>query len=328
MRAAVVNRTQHRLDLAEVAEPHPGPGEVLVEVHGAGLGFADIGVRTGTIGGPPSAPATHLIAGTEFAGEIRELGTGVSAWQRGQRVMGRGPGGAQRVLVRADHLLAVPDSFSWAEAGGTPVALMTAHDALVTHGQFRAGQSVLVHGATSSVGTMAVRLAAALGASTVVATARSREHLAALTALSDTPTSIVPVLLSEPDLAATLDTHGLAGGVDVIVDMVGASVFSQTLSAAAIGGRIVQVGRLGGRHTEIDLDELARKRLTLVGVTFRTRTAQDVATLVQACAVTTGPIMDRLRPPVHRTFPLAEADAALDQLAEGGFFGKIVLLPS
>lgn len=324
MRAAIVNPTQHRLDLAEVADPHPGPDEVLVEVHGAGLGFADIGVRTGAIGGP----ATHLIAGTEFAGEIRAIGPGVSAWQPGQRVMGRGPGGAEQVAVRADHLLAVPDSFSWEEAGGAPVALMTAHDALVTHGQFRAGQSVLVHGATSSVGTMAVRLAAALGASTVVATARSPEHLADLTALVDDPASIVPVLLSDPDLPATLCAHGLAGGVDVVVDMVGASVFSQTLSAAAIGGRIVQVGRLGGRHTEIDLDELARKRLTLVGVTFRTRTPQDVAKLVQACAVTTAPIMDRLRPAIHRTYPLADADAALDELAEGGFFGKIVLLPS
>lgn len=327
MHAMVVDPVQHTLTSRELPDPQPGPQEVAVRIRAAGLAFADLGVRAGSFGSsrPPDAPP--LIAGTEFAGEVVAVGPDVDRWQPGDRVMGRGPGYADAVVARADHLLSAPADFSWEEAGGAPVALLTAHDALFTNARMQAGDTVVVQGATSSVGIAAARLAATLGARAVFITSRSAERLEAVRGMIRGAATIVPVDLAADDLTAVLREHGAPGGADVVIDMIGASVFASNIAALATAGRMVQVGRLGGIDTAVNLDELARKRLTLVGVTFRTRSAADVTELVRRCAADIEPIIEQLRPPIHRTYPLAEAAAAQDELARGGFVGKIVLVP-
>lgn len=327
MHAMTVDPERHVLVSTTVPDPQPGTGEVLVRVRAAGVAYADLGVRAGTFGStrPPGAPP--LVAGSEFAGEVVEVGPQVEAWRVGDRVMGRGPGYAEKALARADHLLPVPTSYSWDEAGGAAVAFLTAHDALVTNGRFTAGEVVIVQGATSSVGIAATRMAAALGARAVFVASRSRERLEAVRNLVPGTTPVVPVDIRTDDLAATLRDQGAPDGADVVIDMIGASVFAANLSAMTVGGRLVQVGRLGGRETLIDLDDIARKRLTIVGVTFRTRGPAEVTELVRRCAADIEPIVEQLRPPIHRTYRLGDAAQAQDELARGGFVGKIILTP-
>lgn len=327
MHAMVVDAERHALTPMSLPDPLPGDDEVAVRVRAAGLAYADLGIRAGTFGASRPADAPPLVAGTEFAGEVTEVGAGVDRWRPGDRVMGRGPGYAESVVARADHLLAVPSSYSWEEAGGAPVALLTAHDALVTNGGLRAGDVVVVQGATSSVGIAATRLAAALGARSVFIAGRSRDRLEAVRGLVHRATPVVAVDVLNDDLTASLRDHGSPSGADIVIDMIGGSALTANIAALAVGGRMVQVGRLGGRQAAIDLDDVARKRLTIVGVTFRTRSAADVTDLVRLCAADIEPIVDELRPPIHRTYPLAEAAAAQDELAGGGFVGKIVLVP-
>ncbi len=327
MHAMVINSERHTLESTTVPDPQPGPGEVLVRIRAAGVAYADLGVRAGTFSSPRPPDAPPLVAGTEFAGEIVDMEPQVDAWRLGDRVMGRGPGYAEMVVARADHLLPVPPSFTWEEAGGAAVAILTAHDALVTNGRFGEGDVVVVQGATSSVGIAATRLAAALGARAVFVTSRSRERLEAVRNLVPGATLIVPVDILTDDLAATLHDQGAPNGADVVIDMIGASVLTANIAALAVSGRLVQVGRLGGRDTSIDLDEVARKRLTLVGVTFRTRSPAEVTELVRRCVADIAPIIEQLRPPIHRTLPLANAAEAQDELARGGFVGKIILIP-
>lgn len=327
MHAMVINTARHALESAQLPDPTAGAGEVLVRVHAAGLAYADLGARSGTFGAPAAADAPPRIAGSEFAGEIVRTGEGVDRWHVGDRVMGRGPGYAEMVTARADQLLAVPQSFTWAEAGGAAVALMTAHDATMTHGRLKAGDVVVVQGATSSVGIASVRLAATFGARAIFATGRSTERLETVRSLVHRSTPVIPVNLASDDLVAVMRAHGAPDGANLVVDMIGGSVFPENVDALAVQGRLVQVGRVGGRTAEIDLDEIARKRLTIVGVTFRTRSAAEVAELVHKCAVDVEPIIDDFRPPIHETYRLDEANAAQDALARGGFVGKLILTP-
>lgn len=292
----------------------PGRGELLVAVRAAGLNRADY-LRYQTSG--PAVP------GSELAGEVLAVGEAVSGWSVGDRVMARGPGfSAEPVTIDARFAIAVPDSFSWEEAGALPVALMTMHDALVTHGRMQAGDRVLVHAATSGVGVAAVQLAALFGASTVFATSRSQTKLDALfDYLGPLACELVGI-----DTTATA-FESTATDIDVIVDNVGASVLAGNLVAARLTGRIVQVGRLGGRSAEIDLDELARKRIELIGVTFRTRTDDEVAEIVRRAMDDVGDRLDAVRPRIERAYPLAQIGEALEDLARNRRIGKLVVKP-
>lgn len=327
MRAMTVNPSREALDAVELDDPRPGPGEVLVGIRAAGLGYADVGVRAGTFGTQPGPGAAPRIAGSEFAGEVIETGPNVTDWHPGDRVMGRGSGCAELTVVRSDHLLAVPESYTWEEAGGAPVAFLTAHDALITHGHLARNQSVIVQAAASSVGTMAVRLAATLGAGAIIATSRSQEHLDKVRELCPESVPFVAVNLATDQLIDKVHESGRGDGVDLVIDMIGAPVLGENIASLAVRGRLVQVGRLGGGNANIDLDEIARKQLTVVGVSFRTRTAADIAEMVRECATAIRPISQELRPPIHRTYPLADANHALDELSKGVHFGKIVLTP-
>jgi len=330
VRAAVVDPVSRAVRVDEVADPTPGPGQLLVRVRAAGLNRADLigmaaAFRSGT---GPGGGTDPWVAGAEFAGEVVSTGGPAGPWRPGDRVMGQGPGYAELAVIDHDAAMAVPDELTWEEAGGLPVALLTMHDALVTNGRLVPGETVLMHAATSGVGTVGVALAAHLGASAVLATSRSAAKLATLAEfLGPLPCPVVMVDTSVENFAGAAARHTAGRGVDVIVDNVGGGILAANVQAAAVKGRIIQVGRLGGRRGELDLDELARKRVSLIGVTFRTRTSAERKEVVRRCVETVGATAARYRPRVEATFPLADAAAALEALGRDAHVGKIVLVP-
>jgi NADPH2:quinone reductase len=324
MRAALVDPTERRLILADVDDPAPDPTQLLVAVRAAGLNRADLAVIAGTYHG--TAATAPFVAGSELAGEVVAVGDAVAGWSPGDRVMAMGRGYAELAAVDVALAAAVPPSLGWGEAGSLPVGAATMHDALVTNGALRGGHHVAVNAATSGVGVIAVRIALQLGAATVIGTSRSADKRRQLTDLiaDDRFTVVAP-----DDLVATAGEITGGHGVDVIVDNVGATTVAPNIAAAAIGGRIVQVGRLGGRHDSIDLDELARKRIALVGVTFRTRTAAQRVAVVQAAweALADAIAAGAVTPAVAASFPLDDIEGALGALRADGHIGKLVIVP-
>jgi NADPH2:quinone reductase len=330
MRAALIDPAAGALRVDDVDDPAPGPGELVVRVRAAGLNRADLITMAAAFasGRGPGGGGGPYVAGAEFAGEVIAVGEAAGSWRPGDRVMGLGPGFAELVVIDHDAAMAAPEGLSWEEAGGLPAALLTMHDALVTNGRLAPGDSVLVHAATSGVGTVGVALAAGLGASVVLATSRSAAKLATLAAfLGPLPCPVVAVDTTASDFVAEARRHTGDRGADLIVDSVGGGILAANVDAAALKGRIVQVGRLGGRRGELDLDELARKRVSLIGVTFRTRTTAERKEVVRRCVDHVGPTTARYRPRVDAVYPLADAAAALDGLGRDAHVGKIVLVP-
>jgi NADPH:quinone reductase len=313
-----------RLELTELPVPRPAPGQLLVRVHAAGVNRADLAQRSGghkpgiaTDGGP-------LVAGLDAAGEVVEVGDGVDRFAPGDRVMAMVSGGyADYVTLDARIAIPVPESVTYTEAAAAVIALMTEYDAIVRSGELCVGQAVLIHGAGSGVGRTGVQMAAYLGARPVIGTVRRTDAEVELRALGATD-----VLTTGPDLAqAVLDRTG-GRGVDLVIDHVGGPLLAASLHALAVGGRLISVGRLGGTHAELDMELLAYKRLTLEGVTFRTRSVEQYAEIV---AGVTRDLLEplaagTLRPGVHRTYPLEQAAQAQELMASDGHRGKIVLV--
>ena len=324
MRAVMVDPVERRLVLRDVPPPTPGDGQLLVRVRAAGVNRADLAITAGRYHG--TAAATPIVAGGELAGEVVAVGTGVTDWHVGDRVMAMARGCAELAVVDAATAMPVPDGLDWEVAGALPVALATMHDALVTNGRFVTGEHVVVGAASSGVGVVGVRMALFAGAGVVIGTSRSSDKRRRLADLVDDERFRV---VAPDDLVAVARELTDGHGIDVIIDNVGAAALTDNITAAAIGGRIVQVGRLGGRRAEIDLDELARKRISLVGVTFRTRTGAERAEVVRrawaemAEAVAAGAVL----PVVHETYPLEEVAAAHEALAEDRHLGKLVIIP-
>lgn len=308
------------LELQAVPDPKPGPTELLVKVHGAGLNRADLARTQAHFASTGSA---H-IAGLDMAGEVLGVGSAVTAWAVGDRVMGMTNACyAEQTVIDYRVALRAPTQLSWAEAAGLPAVYLTAHNALATAGGLLRGGSVLVQGVTSGVGIVAVQLAKTLGASLVLGTARSSARFARLKGLGMDH----GIDVKTQDTAAEVMRHTGGRGVDVIIDMIGGGALAANIACAALAGRIVSVGRMGGLTDTIDLNELARKRISLVGVTFRTRSIEDKQQVGAAFLADLGSQLSdgRLRPIVDRTFPLAEAMAAQAYMASNAHFGKIVL---
>ena len=322
MRAVVVDPARGVLELTELPDPEPAPHEVLIRVRAGGLNRADLLARAGSYPTSPGASTPDVVvAGLELAGEVLASGSDVVGLASGARVMGLGRGYAEHACVDHRMLLPVPESYSWAEAGATPIALLTAHDALVTNGRFAAGESVLIQAATSGVGTMATSVARQLGAGAILGTSRSPEKLAQLNA------ALVGIDVTVNDVLDVVERETNGHGADVVLDNVGASTLAQNLAAAAIRGRIVQIGRLGGASAELDLEELARKRVSLIGVTFRTRSPEERAEVARRCLAELGDALAAgdLRPTLARSFPLEQAADAQDAMARNEHVGKLVL---
>jgi NADPH2:quinone reductase len=323
MKAAVV--TESGVQVQDVPQPQPKPNEVLVRVRAAGLNRADLGVAAGHAHGRMGGPGTIL--GLEFAGEIAELGADVPRHLKpGDRVMCSGNGGyAEYAVADWGRVTPVPaNNMSWEQAATFPVALQTMHDAVVTNGRLAAGESILIQGASSGVGLMGMQIAKLMGARLVLGSSTNAERRAKLKDYG------CDIAIDTGDTAwpdRVLEATG-GKGVELIVDQVSASVANGNLRACAILGRIVNVGRLGGSRGEFDYDLHAMRRISYIGVTFRTRSLEEVREINRRmradlwAAVEAG----RLRLPLDRTFPLDEAVAALAHMKANQHFGKIVLL--
>jgi NADPH2:quinone reductase len=307
-----------KFELRDTPAPTAGPGQVLVAVRAAGTNRGEL------IRGAALQSGNPARSGGEFAGEIDALGDGVSGFEPGDRVMGRAAGSyAEYVVASPRALMRIPDGMPWTKAAAIPNVYVTAHDALVTNAAVAAGESVMVTAGSSGVGTAAIQIARHLGATPVLATTRSPAKAAALRALGAHE-------VVHTNEAAWVDgvlraTDGR--GVDVIIDHVGGSILADNIRALALKGRLVSVGRTATRAGECDLDEIARKRARIIGVTFRTRTPEEslacserfAAHLLDAVA------KGALTPVLDRTFPFERLADAHTYMLSDAQTGKIVL---
>ena len=322
MKAAIV--TDNGVQVRDVPDPTPGPSQVLVRVRAAGLNRADLAVAAGHAHGRQGGAGT--IIGLEFAGEVVACGAEVPAHIRpGMRVMAKGNGTYAEYAV-ADHgvICPVPDrNLSWEQAATLPVALSTMHDAVVTNGALKPGQSILIQGASSGVGLMGMQIAKKKGASLVVGSSTNAERRARLKEFG----CDLAIDTSDPHWPdQVLEATG-GRGVDVIVDQISASVANGNLKACAILGRIVNVGRLGGQKGEFDFDLHAARRISYIGVTFRTRSVEEVREINRLMVADLWPAVEagELHLPIDKVFPLSEAVAALEHMKANRHFGKIAL---
>jgi NADPH2:quinone reductase len=307
-----------RIEVQDIPAPVAGPGQVLVRVHASGLNRGEITQARDRRSGAP------ITTGVEFAGEVAAVGPGVKAWREGDRVMGHGREcQAEYVLSDPLALMAVPRNVSWVEAASFPNAFVTAHDAVITNGQLREGESVLVNAASGGVAWAALQIASLWKARPVMAMSRSAEKLAKLEGYGVD----VRIDSSRDPLVDKVKEATDGRGVDLIVDMVGAPVFEANMQSLAVAGRLVNIARLGGATAQIDLEQLWLKRLHLIGVTFRTRTEQERLACIQACARDMQPWLEcgRIRWAVDRTYELDDIHAAHAYMMQAQHFGKIVL---
>jgi NADPH:quinone reductase len=297
----------------EHPDPVPGAGEVLVRVRAAGLNGADMMQRRGLYPAPPGSPAD--IPGLELAGVVDQLGEGAQRFAVGDRVMAivGGGGQAELAVVHERQLMPVPQVLDWAAAGGLPEVFTTAHDAIFTQAGLRPGERLLVHGGAGGVGTAAIGLARAAGAS-VVATVRREELRAEVGKLG----------------AEAIAPEGFAehGPFDVILELVGAPNLAENMNALATGGRICVIGVSAGVKAELNLLALMGKRARLHGSTLRARPLEEKALAARALEREVLPLFDAgaLTVPLAETLPLAEVATAYDRFAAGGKLGKIVLM--
>lgn len=322
MKAAVQAGPQG-LQIQQVPVPTPGVDEVLVRVRACGLNRADIGMAAGHAHGSQGGPGTRL--GMEWAGEVVDFGAGVSGFARGERVMGSGRAAfAEYTVADKGRVMPLPSStMSFEQAATLPMALQTMHDALVTNGQLQAGDAVLIQGASSGVGLMGLQIARLMGAGLVIGTSTTparRERLkdfGAQLALDSSDTHW-------PQQA--LDATG-GQGVNLIVDQLSGAQANQNMRASAVKARIVNVGRLAGTRAEFDFDLHALKRLHYIGVTFRTRSVDEVRELNRRMRADLGDALaaGRLALPIDRTFAFDDAAQALAHMARNAHFGKVVL---
>ncbi len=311
MKAAVFG--PNGLEVRELAAPQPKPTQLLVRVRYASLNRRDLSRAKGDEGTVP---------GMDWAGEVVEAGAQAKAFAPGDRVMCTGASGyAEYALAEAGQTLPMPESLTFEAAAALPLALLTMHDAVVTNGALRAGESVLIQGASSGVGLMGLQIAKLKGAALVAGSSRhARQRLKDFGADLALDTE-------DPGWLAALTKATGGRGVDLVVDQVSGALFNQTQQATAIGGRIVNVGRLGGMAAEFDFDLHALRRLRYIGVTFRTRSREEVAEIARKVhddlwdAVEAG----KLRLPIDKIFPLEEAQAAQARMRANQHFGKILL---
>ena len=306
------------LRLAERPQPTPAPGEIRIRVRAAGVNRPDIVQREGRY--PPPLGASDIL-GLEVAGEVDAVGEGVTRWALGDRVCALlgGGGYAEQVVVDARQALPVPDGLDFIQAAALPETAFTVFANVFEGGGLKAGETLLIHGATSGIGVMAIQMAKAAGAR-VIATSRGAAKTEAALALG----ADVSLDATAGDL---LDAIKAAGGADVVLDMVGAAYAEVNLNALKPGGRWVVIATLTGSLAQIDLMRVMLKRVVLTGSTLRSRPADEKARLAAAVERTVWPWVaaGAVRAKVEATFPLEQAAAAHQRLEAGDHVGKIVL---
>jgi putative PIG3 family NAD(P)H quinone oxidoreductase len=321
MTAAVVEGGKgpaEALKAAEIPTPKPGPGEILIRVHAAGVNRPDIIQRMGFYPPPPGAPDT---LGLEVAGEVAAVGEGASRWRVGDQVCALlgGGGYAQYCRVDARHALPIPKGLSLIQAAALPETAFTVFTNVFEGGALKSGETFVVHGATSGIGVMAIQMACAAGAR-VIATGRGADKAAEALKLG----ADVSIDTKTEDFVERIKAEG---GADVILDMVGGDYTPRNLDCLKPLGRNVLIATQGGAKAEINLLQVMQKRLILTGSTLRPRSADEKARLAAAVEATVWPWIEagKIRPIIDKTFPLTEAAVAHAHVESGGHVGKVVL---
>ena len=303
-----------------LAVPVPKPGEILVKVKAAGVNRPDVLQRQGSYPPPAGAPETP---GLEIAGEVVGLGEGVKRFEAGDRICALVPGGgyAEFAVVHEDNALPVPPGLSFAEAAAIPETFFTVWTNVFDRGRLKEGETLLVHGGSSGIGTTAIMLAKAFGA-VVAVTAGSEEKCQACRDLG----ADLAINYRTQDFVAVLGEKGLKP--DVILDMVGGDYIAKNLKVAAMHGRIVMIAFQKGSRVEVDWMSLMLKRLTFTGSTLRARSVAEKAEIARALEARVWPLFanEELKPVIFRTFPLEQAAEAHTLMESSEHIGKIVLL--
>lgn len=324
MRALVITKPggPEVLSLEERPIPQPGPGEIRVRVHASALNRADLLQRRGSYPAPPGAPAD--IPGLEYAGEVDAVGEGAGLWAVGNRVMGivGGGGHAEYVVVHEREGIRVPQNLSWEEAASIPEVFLTAYDALFRQLDLTMGERLLILAVGSGVGTAALQLASAAGA-TVIGTSRTAAKLKRATEMG----LEVGVDTSKEDLAEAVNQATYGSGVHAVLDLVGGKLLEASLRVVALRGRVVVVGTTGGSKVEVDLGLLLRRRIHLFGTVLRSRPLEEKIALAREFSNAVLPLISsgRIKPVIDSVFPFDAIRTAHERMEENASFGKIVL---
>lgn len=309
---------------ADRPKPVPSRGEVLVKVAAAGVNRPDVMQRMGQYPPPPGASD---IPGLEIAGEVEQVGDDVRDWKAGDRVCALVAGGgyAEFCSVPAPQCLPVPRGTDFTHAAAIPETFFTVWTNVFERGRLKAGESILVHGGSSGIGTTAIQLARALG-SRVFATAGSAEKCAACVRLG----AEKAINYRDADFVAAVKDATGGRGVDVVLDMVGGDYLPRNMDALAVDGRLVQIAVLGGVKAPLNLLTMMQRRLTLTGSTLRTRPVAEKGAIAAALRQHVWPLLEAgaVAPVIHATFPLRAAADAHRMMDSGEHIGKLVLVVS
>ena len=302
--------------------PAPGPNEILIKVAAAGVNRPDVAQRSGSYPPPPGASD---LPGLEVAGEVVALGTGASKYKLGDKVMSLVSGGgyAQYCIAHESIAMPVPAGLSITEAGATPETLMTVWHNVFERGGLKAGETLLIHGGSSGIGTMAIQLAKAFGAKVIVTVGSQDKADACLKLGADRA-----INYKTQDFVAEAKAATDGKGPDLILDMVGGDYIDKNYDAAAVDGRIVQIAFLGGPKATVNFAKLMVKRLHHTGSTLRPRSVADKAAMVSAIEAKVLPLMrdGRIKPVMDSSFPLEKAADAHRRMETSAHIGKIVLM--
>jgi NADPH:quinone reductase len=309
--------------ISDVPEPKPKPTDILVKVKAIALNRADLGSARGDTS---HGAAAGRPIGSEFSGEVIEVGAEVRDFKVGDRVMCHSPGShAELAVSDYGRAMKIPDGMGYEQAATLPIGLNTLHNALITAGRMKAGESVMVQGASSGVGIIGLQLAKLMGAKFVVGTSTNAQRRARLKEFG----ADLAVDTSDPKWPDQVNEATGGKGVNLTVDMLSGPTVSQTMQCTALLGRIVNIGRLAGMKAEFDFDLHARKRIDYIGVTFRTRTIEEVRDILNRMRADLWDDVKagRIRVPIDKTYPLAEAKAGHEHMRANKHFGKILLIP-
>lgn len=327
MKAVVITRFggPEVLEIQDVPKPQPGPDEVVIHVRGSALNRADLLQRRGGYAAPPGVPQN--ISGLEFAGEVAELGANVRRWQKGDRVMGIVGGGAHAefVTTHQDAVAAVPTNLGWPDPGAVPEVFITAHDAL-QQAAFKAGESVLVHAVGSGVGLAAIQLVRALGGR-AFGSSRTPDKIERAKDFGLESGYVVPEPSALTGLSDFAENVTDGRGFDVVLDLNGGPYFAASLEAMALRGRIILIGGVAGGKTDVDLYQILRKRLHIIGTVLRARSLEEKIAITNAFAGEVVPLLAEgtIQPVIDSIFPLEKIQDAHRRLESNETFGKVVL---
>jgi NADPH2:quinone reductase len=324
MQAAVLG--DNGVEVRDLPKPAPKANEVLIRVKASSLNRADLLVALGHQHGSVGGVGARI--GLECSGEIEAVGTEVKDFKAGDRVMASAPGGfAEYVVTDAGRAHRIPgNNMSYEQAACFPVALQTMHNAVVTAGRLKRGETLLMQGASTGVGLMGMQIGKLMGASLVLGTSTNPERRARLEEFG----CDIALDSSDPNWPKAVKKATGDKGVNLIVDLISGGVMNQNLEAAALLGRIVNVGRLGGMKGEFDFDLHALKRIDYIGVTFRTRTVDEVREINRLMRADLWPAIEsgKLSLPIYKTYPLDDIAAALSLMHANKHFGKVVIVVS